>query len=75
MNTDIDINVQYHTGDTIISDFHATFIPNTGDYITLRNEKYRVNKIEHIGKVGMYRAIDNWEIRVYLEPSNSDNIN
>ena len=45
MNTDIDINVQYHTGDTIISDFHATFIPNTGDYITLRNEKYRVSEL------------------------------
>lgn len=68
------ITVQYHTDETILTDYHATFVPNIGDCIILGNKRYRVNKIDHLGNVMLHHAIETWEIRVFLEKVNSDNI-
>lgn len=69
------ISVQYHTDDDIINDVSTYLIPHVGDCVSFNGEEYRVTKVKNVAYMNSNHWVNRWDVDVYLEPFNSDNIN
>lgn len=69
------ISVQYHTDSDIINDSSTWLIPHVGDFINFNGKEYRVTKIKNTAYMNSNHWVNKWNVHVYLEPFDSDNIN